>query len=119
MNGYLKWLAPSVLVLAFSAGAYAESSSKLDNRVGSPQKPVEQEEKSRKQTAKEAEKQEQEEANLDIHGAGTKVEGKVAPNERKRSNRESNKMGKQIQRQKNSAAAPMSPQKDSIPIDPN
>jgi hypothetical protein len=119
MNGYLKWIVPSVLVLTFSAAVYAQSSSKLDNRVGSQQKAAEEGETSGKSASKESEKPKESEANFDIHESGTKLEGKAGSAERKPADRESNRMGTRIERQRNNAAAPLNRPDESLSIDPN
>jgi septal ring factor EnvC (AmiA/AmiB activator) len=107
MKNAMKWLGPSVLVLAFAAAVYAESNQTpgLDQREENRQKRIEQGEKSGALTSKEAERLKRGEAKLEKHEAKAKADGKVTPAERKRLNKEANRMGKRIHREKRDAQA--------------
>ncbi len=114
MNGYVKWLGLSLLILAFSASAGIGQAQRLENRESNQQKPIEQERKSGTPSPSE------DEARTEEHGAAVKSDGKVTPSERK-SNKESNRMGKKIERERQSpqTAPPALHNNGSLPADPD
>jgi len=97
MRRYLNRLAAGVLVLAFSAAAYAEGTPATgsDQREADPQKRMERGEKLE----------------------DPKADGKPGPAERKKPN----KAGKKSPRRKPDAqsGSAMPPRTDSMPVDPN
>lgn len=93
MNGYRRWLFPSVLILVFSA-AVAETahSQRLENREANREGWIDQEMKSAGATLTE-------EQRLEDKGSGTKTD-EVEKQGHQKTNKEGNRMGEKMERQR-------------------
>ncbi len=108
---YRRWLFSSILVLAVSAAADAQTGSaeRLENRQSNQQKRADQEVNSEAAALKE-------EARPAEHGPGMKMDGMEKAHTTRR---EGNRMGRKIERERSQVfSAPGALGNDSVPTDP-